>query len=60
MDKFKIVVGSGKGGVGKSMISSSLAIFLSKNHKILALDSDVDAPNLYMWLGQKEKWKNKS
>lgn len=60
MDKFKIVVGSGKGGVGKSMISSSLAIFLSREHRVLALDSDVDAPNLDIWLGQKGKWKSKT
>ncbi len=57
MNKFKIVVASGKGGVGKSMISSSLAIFFSKKEKIIALDCDVDAPNLDIWLGKKGEWE---
>jgi len=47
----KIVVGSGKGGVGKSMLASSLALLFSKTKKIVACDCDVDAPNLGLWLG---------
>ena len=47
----KIVVASGKGGVGKSMLASSLAILFSKSKKIVACDCDVDAPNLGLWLG---------
>jgi MinD superfamily P-loop ATPase len=47
----KIVVGSGKGGVGKSMLASSLALLFSKNKKVVACDCDVDAPNLGLWLG---------
>jgi len=47
----KIVVASGKGGVGKSMLSSSLALLFSKDKKIVACDCDVDAPNLGLWLG---------
>jgi len=47
----KIVVGSGKGGVGKSMLASSLALIFSKNRKVVACDCDVDAPNLGLWLG---------
>jgi len=47
----KIVVASGKGGVGKSMLASSLALLFSKNKKIVACDCDVDAPNLGLWLG---------
>jgi MinD superfamily P-loop ATPase len=47
----KIVVASGKGGVGKSMLASSLALLLSKNRKVVACDCDVDAPNLGLWLG---------
>ena len=47
----KIVVASGKGGVGKSMLSSSLALLFSKEKQIVACDCDVDAPNLGLWLG---------
>jgi len=46
----KIVVASGKGGVGKSMLSSSLAL-LSLKRKVVVCDCDVDAPNLGLWLG---------
>jgi MinD superfamily P-loop ATPase len=53
----KIVVASGKGGVGKSMIASSLAILFSQsNKKIVAIDCDVDAPNLAIWLGGISSW----
>ncbi|MCD6402998.1 MAG: ATP-binding protein [Candidatus Aenigmarchaeota archaeon] len=47
----KIVVASGKGGVGKSMLASSLVVLLSKEREIVACDCDVDAPNLGLWLG---------
>jgi len=47
----KLVVASGKGGVGKSMLSSSLAILFAQSKKIVAADCDVDAPNLNIWLG---------
>jgi len=47
----KILVASGKGGVGKSMLASSLALLFSKNKSLVACDCDVDAPNLGLWLG---------
>lgn len=48
----EIVVISGKGGVGKSTITASLAVLLSKaGVRITAIDSDVDAPNLSIILG---------
>lgn len=47
----RITVLSGKGGVGKSMIASSLAILFSEDKSIIAVDCDVDAPNLALWLG---------
>ena len=50
----KITIASGKGGVGKSMLASSLAILFSKSKKLVALDCDVDAPNLGLWLGVTE------
>lgn len=52
----KIVIGSGKGGVGKSMLASALAMLFAKDKKVIAVDCDVDAPNLHLWLGQKEDW----
>ena len=51
----QITVVSGKGGVGKSTITASLAKMLSENNKIIAVDSDVDAPNLALVLGVKEQ-----
>jgi len=54
--KIKLVVASGKGGVGKSMLASSLAMLFAQKKKIVAVDCDVDAPNLHLWLGQGEDW----
>jgi len=48
----EISVASGKGGVGKSTLSASLAIILNKLGKsIIAVDADADAPNLHLILG---------
>ncbi|MHA1712261.1 MAG: ATP-binding protein [Candidatus Freyarchaeota archaeon] len=47
----KIVVASGKGGTGKSMLASSMAILFSEKGRVVACDCDVDAPNLGLWLG---------
>jgi MinD superfamily P-loop ATPase len=49
-----ITVLSGKGGTGKSSISASLAISLSRNKKIICADCDVDASNLGLVFGIKE------
>ena len=40
-----IAFGSAKGGVGKSSITASLALCLSKHKKIGILDADVYGPN---------------
>ncbi len=57
----KISVLSGKGGVGKSSITASIAVVLSKNKRIICADCDVDASNLAIVLGAQEKdydeWK---
>ena len=42
----KITILSGKGGVGKSSITASLAVSFSKENKIVCADCDVDASNL--------------
>jgi flagellar biosynthesis protein FlhG len=45
-------VGGGKGGVGKSLISSSLAISLAKlGKKVIAIDLDLGGANLHTVLG---------
>ena len=46
-----ITILSGKGGVGKSTLTASLAVLLAKKQKIIAVDCDVDAPNLALVLG---------
>src|SRR5271166_4745706 len=47
-------VGGGKGGVGKSFISSSLAICLARMGKTVTLiDLDLGGANLHTCLGQK-------
>ena len=50
----KITILSGKGGVGKSSITASLAVALSLNNKIICADCDVDAANLGLALGLKQ------
>jgi MinD superfamily P-loop ATPase len=50
----KITILSGKGGVGKSSITASLAVLLARNKKIIVADCDVDAPNLALVLGVKK------
>jgi len=56
MNRMKtITILSGKGGVGKSSITASLAVLLSKNKKIICADCDVDASNLALVLGVEEK-----
>ena len=47
----RLTVASGKGGVGKSMIASALAVLFSEDNHVVAIDCDVDAPNLAIWLG---------
>ncbi|MHA1594738.1 MAG: nucleotide-binding protein [Candidatus Baldrarchaeia archaeon] len=47
----EIVVVSGKGGVGKTTITASLAYLFSKNGvRFISADTDVDAPNLALVL----------
>ena len=45
---------SGKGGVGTTMLSSSLAVLFAKQAKIVACDCDVDASTLGLPLGLRE------
>ncbi len=50
--KHKILVMSGKGGVGKSTVATNLAVFLSKQgYKVGLLDVDVHGPSVAGLLG---------
>ncbi len=50
-----ITILSGKGGTGKTTLSSNLSILFSKKNKITIADCDADAPNLGLSLGIKEE-----
>ncbi len=55
------VTGAGKGGVGKTFVSSSLGITLSKlNHKVLLIDFDLSGANLHTTFGENPSAKNLS
>ena len=41
----KIAIASGKGGTGKTTLSTNLAAFLAENQKIVLIDLDVEEPN---------------
>jgi len=57
VNRIKIAVISGKGGVGKTSLVASLASIAHKEpyNKIIVLDCDVDAPNLALILPPKTK-----
>ena len=41
----KIAIASGKGGTGKTTLSTNLALYLSQKQKVLLADLDVEEPN---------------
>lgn len=51
----KIAVTGGKGGTGKSMVATSLAVEFAKNKKTALLDVDVECPNDHLLLSVKRK-----
>ena len=58
MSKVKKVVGvvSGKGGVGKTMVTSMLAVLMNRReHKTAILDADITGPSIPKAFGIKEK-----
>ena len=56
MIKNIVVIGSGKGGVGKSTVTVNLAISLAKKKfNVGLLDADIYGPSIPKMLGIKEK-----
>ncbi|OYT35007.1 MAG: P-loop ATPase [Candidatus Aenigmarchaeota archaeon ex4484_52] len=51
----KIVITGGKGGVGKSIIATSLAIEFAKRKKTMLVDADAECPNDHLLLSIKRK-----
>ncbi|MDD2730982.1 MAG: ATP-binding protein [Candidatus Portnoybacteria bacterium] len=51
----KIAVTGGKGGTGKSMVATSLAVEFAKDGKTALLDVDVECPNDHLLLSVKQK-----
>ena len=51
----KIAVASGKGGTGKTLISTNLAHVASKANKVTLYDLDVEEPNVELFFESKEE-----
>lgn len=50
-----IAVASGKGGVGKTLITASLAVSLQRHgHRVLAVDADMGLRNLDLMFGMQD------
>jgi MinD superfamily P-loop ATPase len=45
-----ISIASGKGGTGKTLVATSLALALKDDHKVKLLDGDVEEPNDHVFL----------
>ena len=52
----KIAILSGKGGTGKTLISTNLASVISEEQKVQLLDCDVEEPNSHLFLNT--DWKS--
>jgi len=51
----KIAITGGKGGVGKSMVATSLAVEFTKSQRTMLVDADVECPNDHLLLSIKRK-----
>ena len=53
----KIAITGGKGGTGKSMVATSLAVEFARNRKTMLIDADVECPNDHLLLSiEREKY----
>jgi len=51
----KIAITGGKGGVGKSMVATSLAVEFARDNKTILVDADAECPNDHLLLSIKRK-----
>ena len=51
----KIAITGGKGGVGKSMVATSLAVEFANKNKTMLVDADAECPNDHLLLSVKRK-----
>jgi MinD superfamily P-loop ATPase len=51
----KIAITGGKGGTGKSMVATSLAVEFARKEKTMLVDADVECPNDHLLLDIKRK-----
>jgi len=51
----KIAITGGKGGTGKSMVATSLAVEFARNKKTMLIDVDVECPNDHLLLSAERK-----
>ncbi len=51
----RIAVTGGKGGTGKSIVATSLAVEFARNKKTMLVDADVECPNDHLLLSIKRK-----
>jgi MinD superfamily P-loop ATPase len=53
--KVRIVIASGKGGTGKTFVSTNLAYSLAQDKSVQLIDCDVEEPNTHLFLPMTEK-----
>lgn len=51
----RLVVASGKGGTGKTLVAANLAAVLSAKREVVLADCDVEEPNLHLFFPSEEK-----
>lgn len=47
---FKVAIASGKGGTGKTTLSTNLSAFIAEKEKVLLVDLDVEEPNCGLFI----------